>query len=380
MPLRFFVFFGTVLSILAGAHVLVAWRLGNLLGLTGVARLALWTGLGLLGTLTTSSMVFSRRVEADGFVFDLFVWGGLIWMGLLLLLFTAAAADGILGLLARMFAAPAGMVRMVGFGLFGLALVGGLAGVVTALSAPRIHEVEARIPGLPEAFDGYRIAHITDTHVGPTLRRGWVERLVARVDSAQADLVVHTGDFIDGSVDRLRPHVEPFAKLRGRDGTLFVTGNHETYSDAVAWSEHAKELGFQVLINSHVAIARGGDSLVVGGVTDHREGQAFPSRAPDARKAFAGAPTGTRVLLAHQPVQAHAAQGLGVALQLSGHTHGGQIWPFHHLVRLAQPVVSGFGRVGDVLVFVSNGAGYWGPPMRLFAPPEVPILVLRREG
>lgn len=380
MPIRFFVFFGTVLSVLAGAHVLVAWRLGTVLGLTGAAKLALWTGLGLLGTLTISSMVLSRRAEVDSLTFDVFVWIGLLWMGLLLLLFTAATADGILALLGRVFQVPAGIVRMAGFGLFGLAFAGGLTGVATALSAPRIHEVEARIRGLPAAFDGYRIAHITDTHVGPTLRRGWVERLVARVDSAQADLVVHTGDFIDGSVDRLRPHVEPFAELRGRDGTLFVTGNHETYSDAIAWSEHAKVLGFQVLVNSHVAIARGSESLVVAGVTDHHEGQAFPSRAPDARMAFAGAPAGTRVLLAHQPVQANAAQGLGIALQLSGHTHGGQIWPFHHLVRLAQPVVSGFGRVGDVLVFVSNGAGYWGPPMRLFAPPEVPILVLRREG
>lgn len=378
MPLRFFVFFGTVLSILAGAHFLVGWRLAAVLGLGGAARTVLWLGLGLLGSLTIVSMAVSRRAEADSLGFDILVWIGLLWMGLLLLLFTAAATNGILALAGRFAGVPEGLVRTTGLGLFGLAVAGGVLGVVNALSAPRIHEVEARIPGLPAAFDGYRIAHITDTHVGPTLRRGWVERLVARVDSARADLVVHTGDFVDGSVDRLRPHVEPFAKLRGRDATLFVTGNHETYSDAIAWSAHARELGFQVLVNSHVVLVRGADSLVVAGVTDHHEGQAFPDRAPDAHKAFQGAPAGTRLLLAHQPVQASAAQGLGIALQLSGHTHGGQIWPFHHLVRLAQPVVSGFGRVGDVLVFVSNGAGYWGPPMRLFAPPEVPILVLRR--
>lgn len=378
MPLRFFVFFGTVLSILAGAHFLVGWRLAAVLGLGGAARTVLWLGLGLLGSLTIVSMAVSRRAEADSLGFDILVWIGLLWMGLLLLLFTAAATNGILALAGRFAEVPEGLVRTTGLGLFGLAFAGGVLGVVNALSSPRIHEVEARIPGLPAAFDGYRIAHITDTHVGPTLRRGWVERLVARVDSARADLVVHTGDFVDGSVDRLRPHVEPFARLRGRDATLFVTGNHETYSDAIAWSAHARELGFQVLVNSHVVLVRGADSLVVAGVTDHHEGQAFPDRAPDARKAFQGAPAGTRLLLAHQPVQASAAQGLGIALQLSGHTHGGQIWPFHHLVRLAQPVVSGFGRVGDVLVFVSNGAGYWGPPMRLFAPPEVPILVLRR--
>lgn len=378
MPLRFFVFFGTVLSVLAGAHALVGWRLAATFGLVGGARTLLWLGLGLLGSLTIVSMAVSRRSEADAFLFDVLVWIGLLWMGLLLLLFTAAVGSSFLALAGRLTGLPQDVVRPGGIGLFALAFVGAGFGVFTALSAPRIHEVEVRIPGLPATFDGYRIAHITDTHVGPTLRRSWVERLVARVDSAQADLVVHTGDFVDGSVDRLRPHVEPFARLRGRDATLFVTGNHETYSDALAWSAHAGELGFQVLVNAHTAIVRGSDSLVVAGITDHHEGQAHPGRSPDVRKAFAGAPSGTRILLAHQPVQAHAAQGLGVALQLSGHTHGGQIWPFHHLVRLAQPVVSGFGKVGDVLVFVSNGAGYWGPPMRLFASPEVPILVLRR--
>jgi predicted MPP superfamily phosphohydrolase len=378
MPLRFFVFFGTVLSVLAGAHVLVGWRLAAVLGLVGGARTLLWLGLGFLGSLTIVSMAVSRRAEADAFLFDVLVWVGLLWMGLLLLLFTASTGSALLALAGRLVGLPEVVVRQGGLALFVTAFLAGIAGVFTALSAPRIHEVEARIPGLPAAFDGYRIAHITDTHVGPTLRRAWVERLVARVDSARADLVVHTGDFVDGSVDRLRPHVEPFTKLRGKDATLFVTGNHETYSDAIAWSAHAGELGFQVLVNAHTAIVRGSDTLVVGGVTDHREGQAFPGRSPDAPKAFAGAPAGIRILLAHQPVQAHAAQGLGVALQLSGHTHGGQIWPFHHLVAVAQPVVSGFGRVGDVLVFVSNGAGYWGPPMRLFAPPEVPILVLRR--
>jgi len=375
---RYLLFFAVVLAIFGGAHVLVGSRLGSALALPALAQRWLWAGLALLGLLAIAGQFLSRgSSEAGAWWVDPLVWTGLSWMGFLLLFFAASVGGDVLSLAGRLGSLPPEPVRLARLGLFGLAFLGGAWGIRSALAEPRIHEVEVRLPGLPRAFDGYRIAQLTDTHIGPTLRRPWVERLVARVDSARADLVVHTGDFVDGSVARLAPHVEPLSRLRGRDGALFVTGNHESYSDARAWADHARHLGYRVLLNEHAVVERGGERLVVGGVTDLHEGRFLPDRAPDAAKAFAGAPDGFRLLLAHQPVQARDAQGLGIALQLSGHTHGGQIWPFHHLVRLAQPVVSGFGKVGDVLVFVSNGAGYWGPPMRLFAPPEVPILVLR---
>ena len=378
MIVRFIVFFGTFLTVFGGSHWLVGSRLVALLGLTGTARSAVWFGLLALGLSSVAGQFLSHSGAKDSPWSDALYWVGFTWMGFLMLLFFAAVAGDLVWLVGRIPGIPEAIVHFVRAGLLGLAVVGGIVGIRTALSDPSIHEVVVKIPDLPQAFDGYRIAQITDTHIGPTLRRAWVERLVQRVDSANADLVVHTGDFVDGPVSRMAVHVEPFNKLYGRDGVLFVTGNHESYSGLKAWSDHAVSLGFNVLLNSHVVITRGSEHLVVAGVTDLHEGQFLPDRRPDATKAFAGSPVGTRILLAHQPVQAKAAQGLHIALQLSGHTHGGQIWPFHYLVKLAQPVVSGFGRVGDVLVFVSNGAGYWGPPMRLFAPPEVPILVLKR--
>ena len=234
------------------------------------------------------------------------------------------------------------------------------------------------IPNLPPEFDGYRIAHVTDTHVGRILGRSWTADLARRVDSAAPDLVVHTGDLVDGTVEGMGRAVEPISRMRGKDGTFFVTGNHEAYSGIAPWVRFVQGMGWTVLANRHVLLHRGGAALCLDGITDAHEGGLVGGTAPDARAALSGVPAGMPVLLlAHQPRQALQAQGLGVSLQLSGHTHGGQLWPFHYLVRLQQPMVSGLARIGNVQVFTSRGAGFWGPPLRLFAPPEIPILVLR---
>ena len=371
-------FFLIVLSVFGGAHALIGFRLATLLQPTPLWRTILWSSLAALMAVSIGGMVLARTAVPGPWWAELVVRIGFAWMGFVLLFFAASLAGAVVSGVGHFLPKSlADGIRSIGIGFFAIALLGGIWGLVSAARAPRIHEIELRLAGLPRAFDGYRIAHITDTHIGPILRRGWTESLATRVDSAKADLVVHTGDLVDGSLDRLAQSVEPLRNVSGTDGKVFVTGNHESYSGLQEWLAYARELGYRVLENGHFAIVRGQDTLVVAGVTDHHEGRHAAHRAPDPRKALEGAPDGFRVLLAHQPVQAFSAQGLGVGLQLSGHTHGGQIWPFHHLVRLAQPVVSGLGRVGDVPVFVSNGAGYWGPPMRLFAPNEVPIVVLR---
>jgi len=369
--LRFLLFFSIVLLVFGGAHALVGWRLASWMQLRPPLRHALWAVLAVAGTVAFAGQILSRR-GVPGPV----AWGGAFWMGLLFLLFVAVLAGEVFGwgaLLARLGARGVLAARLVPVGL---ALVASLWAVRSALSDPRIHEIEVPVAGLAPEFDGYRVAHLTDTHLGPILKAPWMARLAGRIDSARPDLVVHTGDLVDGPLARVAADVEPWGRLRGRDGSLFVTGNHDVYAGARAWSVHVASLGVTVLRNSAFVVRRGEASLVVGGIPDLQE-RGFGSGLPDAREAFRGTPEGTRLLLAHQPVQARDAQGLGIALQLSGHTHAGQIWPFAWLVRLAQPVVSGFGTVGDVRVFVSNGAGFWGPPMRLFAPAEVPILVLR---
>lgn len=371
MFLRYLTFFGIVLVVFGGAHALVGWRLASWLALHPPLRHALWGFLALAGVLSFVGQILARQGVAP-FV----AWAGAFWMGLLFLLFTAVLAGEILGWGAILARLPPGVVRAVRVIPVVLALVGSVWAVRNALADPLVHEIEVSVAGLDPAFDGYRLAHVTDTHLGPILGRPWMERLAARIDSARPDLVVHTGDLVDGPVERLADDVEPWGRLRGRDGALFVTGNHDVYSGARSWSAHVASLGVVVLRNSAFVVRRGGANLVVGGIPDLQE-RGFGTGVPDPAQAFRDAPEGARILLAHQPVQARDAQGLGVGLQLSGHTHGGQIWPFGFLVRLAQPVISGLGRVGDVPVFVSRGAGFWGPPLRLFSFPEVPILVLR---
>jgi predicted MPP superfamily phosphohydrolase len=261
------------------------------------------------------------------------------------------------------------------------AFLAAVFGIREAMQAPEIHSIDVFVPGLPSAFDGYRIAQVTDTHLGRILGRSWAADLARRVDSAAPDLVVHTGDLVDGTVEGMGPAVEELSRMRGVDGTYFVTGNHEAYSGIAPWVRFVQNMGWIVLSNRHVLIHRGGSTLCLAGVTDAHEGDMVGGTAPDPRAALAGVPAGVPVvLLAHQPRQALQAQHMGVSLQLSGHTHGGQLWPFHYLVRFQQPMVSGLETIGDVLVFTSRGAGFWGPPMRLFAPPEVPILVLRRAS
>lgn len=371
MLMRFLLFLAVFLSVFGGAHALVGARLASLLGLVGGARIALWTLLGLLGASSIAAQ-FVWRANGPGMLWsDALVRIGLVWMGFVLLLFVGAVSGEILALPLRFVPATRAAVPWIQAGALCLALAGGLAGLVGAARPPRIHEVELRVQGLPAAFDGYRIAHLTDTHVGPTLRRAWGERLVARIDSARPDLIAFTGDFVDGSVEQLRSEVAPFASLSARDGVVFVTGNHDVYSGGESWRAVARGFGWSVVDRSSTLLERAGERIVVAGLPDPQEARGAKGLAPDV-------PDGFRLLLAHRPAQALDVQGMGIGLQLSGHTHGGQVWPFHLLVRSAEPVVAGYAVVGDVPVFVSCGAGFWGPPMRLFARSEVPILVLRR--
>jgi hypothetical protein len=305
-------------------------------------------------------------------------------MGAIFLLWTGALLGDALALVAHLAGLVSGhdlstIARILRAASLAAALVGIVAGIAGARERPEIHEVEIFLDGLPAEFDGYRIAQVTDTHVSRILGAARSAELARRVDSAAPDLVVHTGDLVDGTVADRGSSVAPLDALRGRDGTIFVSGNHESYSGLASWLQFARGWGWTVLRNQHVILHRGTAILCVAGVNDANEGH-VGGDAPDVRKALEGVPPGTTVvLLAHQPRQVFQTRGLGVSLQLSGHTHGGQIWPFHYLVRLQQPVVSGLHRLAGTQLFVSRGTGFWGPPLRLFAPSEIPVLVLRRR-
>jgi predicted MPP superfamily phosphohydrolase len=258
-----------------------------------------------------------------------------------------------------------------------LALLLTALGYLNARRRARVRTVEVPIEGLPEALRGFSIAQITDIHVGATIKRDYVERIVSAVNELDADMVAVTGDLVDGSVARLSPHTQPLARLSARHGAFFVTGNHEYYSGAHAWIDEMRRLGLSVLLNEHVVLDHDGAAVVVAGVTDISAHHFDPSHRSDPAGAVAGAPgDAIKVLLAHQPRTALVAQGAGYHLQLSGHTHGGQFFPWNYVVKLFEPFSTGLYRLGGLRLYVSRGTGYWGPPKRFGAPSEITHLRL----
>lgn len=366
-------------------HWMVGSRIAWVLDLEGPAARVFWAGIGVMVLLLPAAL-FLTRARAPSLAGEVVSWIGFTWMGLVFLLLVTTSIGEIAVLATRGLGAAIGQdpsrpVRWIRTAAVVLGAVGTAWGVRSALSGPVVHEVQVPVAGLPREFEGYRIAHLSDTHVSNLLGKEWAASLALRVNAASPDLVVHTGDLVDGTVERLGPAAAELLRARGRDGSLFVTGNHETYSGVGDWIRFVQSNGWTDLRNRNLSILRGGAVLHVAGIPDAHERAVQGGAVPDVDAALRAIPSGEAViLLAHQPVQARTAQHRGIGLQLSGHTHGGQIWPFAKLVRLQQPLVDGLGRVGDVPVFTSRGAGFWGPPVRLFAPSEVPILVLHRSG
>ncbi|MGW1763578.1 metallophosphoesterase [Streptomyces sp. NPDC002073] len=239
------------------------------------------------------------------------------------------------------------------------------------LRGPRVKRVTVPLAKLPRAAHGFRIAVVSDVHLGPVLGRAHTERIVRTVNSTQPDLIAIVGDLVDGSVPDLGPAAEPLARLRARHGSFFVTGNHEYFSGAQQWVDHVRELGLHPLENARTELP-GFDLAGVNDVAGESEGH-----GPDFAKALGDRDRGrTAVLLAHQPIVIHDAVEHGVDLQLSGHTHGGQLWPGNYLADLANPTVAGLERYGDTQLYVSRGAGAWGPPVRVGAPSDITVVEL----
>ncbi|MFG2051580.1 metallophosphoesterase [Micromonospora sp. NPDC048935] len=252
-------------------------------------------------------------------------------------------------------------------------------GVHTALGPPRLDRVQIPLAKLPRSMDGLRIATVSDIHLGPLRGRAHTERIVAAINRLDADLVAVVGDLVDGSVAELGPAAAPLRDLRSRYGNFFVTGNHEYYSGVEEWVQEVDRLGLRVLQNQRQEIRARGGVLDLAGVNDlDATGTTGLAAGPDFAAALGDRDQSRPVvLLAHQPLAAVEAAHYGVDLQLSGHTHGGQVVPFNLVVRLAQPVVSGLGEVDGTKVYVTNGAGFWGPPVRVGAEPQISLVELR---
>ncbi|MFH1488889.1 MAG: metallophosphoesterase [Pseudomonadota bacterium] len=260
-----------------------------------------------------------------------------------------------------------------------LALSGGITGygIHEAASLPEIVRVSVPLKNLPGDLEGFRIVQITDLHVGPTIKGKYVRGVVRVANELEPDLLAITGDLVEGRPGTLRRDVASLSDLQAKSGKLFVTGNHEYYHGVKDWLKEMQLLGFQVLMNEHLIIERGSSRLLVAGVPDLRAHSFDPNHAPDLKRTMKDAPDyHTGILLAHRPRAIFESSRQGFDLQLSGHTHGGQIYPFKYMVRLREPYISGLHRHLKTWIYVSRGAGFWGPPMRVGAPAEVTEITL----
>jgi predicted MPP superfamily phosphohydrolase len=317
--------------------------------------------------------------------FDRVAWIGLLDMGLFssLLVFTILR-DVALASALTVDALWPGALSLdrwrvdTAVGVVALAAVSTVIGFVNARRRAKVVTVDVPIAELPAALDGLTIVQISDIHVGPTIKARYVDAIVDAVNRLDPDVIAVTGDIVDGSVAQLAGHTQPLGRLTARYGAYLVTGNHEYYSGAAQWIAEFKRLGLRVLLNEHVVLEHNGTPFIIAGVTDYSAGQFNEAHRSDPAAALADAPSGVdlKVLLAHQPRTALAAADAGYTLQLSGHTHGGQFFPWNFFVRLQQPFTAGLAKLDSLWVYTSRGTGYWGPPKRLGAPSEITRLRL----
>jgi len=390
----FLVFISIALLVLGGMHAYLWARLVRDTGLPEPWRRAATIAL-VIAALTIPAAVIVSRFFGTPLARAL-PWIAFVWLGVAFLLLSALVAIDLVRLAAssaaqlrdwlaraedpppdparRLFVARA----VAGTTLAVVATAAG-AGVRRAGGAAEIAEVPVRLPRLPRALDGLTVALISDLHVGPTIREREVDRVVEQANALRPDVVAITGDLVDGSVGELGGIVRGLARLRARYGVHFVTGNHEYYAGVGPWLRFLDGLGIRVLRNERVSIGDAGASLDLAGVDDWRAGQFGDGHGYDLGKALAGRdPERPLVLLAHQPLGVEEGVRQGVGLQLSGHTHGGQIVPFNLAVHAAFRYVRGLYPVAGSgsHVYVSKGTGYWGPPMRLGVPPEITRITL----
>ena len=385
----FLTFLAITLSIMGGVH----WYLFSRLVRETAIPLPWSTGLGVALVAVVFSIplsfIASRVLDknlARYFVVPVYIWLGFAFQTFFLFLVIDIVRGGSWLVrtfyeLGPFFGDPAQGLkawRVMAFSAVGTTILATGFAIWWGLSRLVVKRIDIPLPGLPPGLDGFTIAQLSDLHLDLVHGKDWLASVVEKTNALSPDLIAITGDLAEGSVASFAEEVEPLRGLSAPQGTFFVTGNHEYFHDLNGWLELLKELGIRVLRNERVRIGDGEHSFDLAGVDDHDGGRIAPGHGPDLRKALKNRdPNRAVVLLAHQPRIMEEASRNGVGLVLSGHTHGGQIWPFSYLVYLQQPYVRGLKERGGTKLYLSSGTGFWGPPMRLGTTAEITLITLR---
>ncbi len=381
---------GLVATVLFGGLAFYVWRrLVHDTGMTGRWRIAATIAIALL----VVPIMVARYLGSGGppMIQGAVAWPTFTGWAIFALLFAGVLVTDVARLLVWLVRkavrrpAPTDLsrrqaLRRITGGVVTTVAVGEVGvGLVKVLGDVPVVDVPMKVRRLAPSLDGYTIVQLTDLHIGGTIGRAYIAELVARTNALQPDLIVLTGDLVDGSVAQLRDAAAPLGDLRAKDGVFAITGNHEYYWGADEWIVFLRERGVRVLRNERVEIRRGDGTFDLAGIDDHSARSLARGHGPDLARALAGRdPARPVVLLAHQPRQVRTTTGFDVDVQLSGHTHGGQVWPWHFLVSLQQGgLLAGRYQVGPTQLYVSRGAGYWGPPVRFGAPAEITRVILR---
>jgi len=394
----FLIFFLVVVSIIVRSGLYIRQRLINRLRIRKSYRRMLALAVLIIPQIVPVNIII-RHLGVTGITVDLLAWIGYLGFGFLSFVLTFL----IIADVAKLFSKTIGMVLKrsdnerasdcdidpvrrrllydaVNIGIVSSAFVSTAYGFSEARRIPVVNKVVLPVQGLPDDCDGFRIAQISDIHVSETIKRGWVRRVAREVNRISPDMIAFTDDLADGSAPALMAEAVPLSDLRAPYGKFFVTGNHEYYSGIWAWLEVVRRLGFTALINEHRIIQKGTARLLIGGVTDYRAGHFIKSHTSSPQAAIVDAPpTDFRILLAHQPKSIFQASRAGFDLQISGHTHGGQFFPWNYAINLVYPFKAGLYHINNTRMYVNRGTGYWGPPVRLGSPSEITLLILKKS-
>ena len=377
-PRGLITFLALVCIILAGWHYYLWMRLVRDMALPDPWRDVATIAIAALGALILFALL-ARRALPHAIVLPL-TWVVFTWMGTAFLLFALLIAADLAGVLLALLPGASPIdPRWLGSSIIVAATALALVALARARPASiRVKHVDVPLGKLSAGAHGYRIAQISDLHIGPTVGQQFVEHVVARVNALQSEMIVITGDLVDGSIEKLGALAAPLANLRARDGVYFITGNHEYYSGQVdGWLDWLEARGIRVLRNERIPIG-GAEGFDLAGVHDWAGSRQGNGHGTNLERALAGRDEARAlVLLAHQPRLIHLAERLGVDLQISGHTHGGQLFPFNLIVKLFQPHIAGLYSHGRARLYVNRGTGHWGPPMRLWEHSEITAIRLQ---